>query len=127
MPNTFKREKLERGQFTFRRNQDKKDIYMLSTTHKAEAVDTGKKNRKGESIMKPKAIHDYNQNMGGVDKNDAMIGNYSCIRKTYKWYTKVFFIISWRRVFSMPLSSTRKMLLIGEPKKKSIQQHHLTG
>ena len=64
---------------------------MLSTMHKAEAVDTGKKNRKGESIMKPKAIHDCNQKMGGVDKNDAMIGNYSCIRKTYKWYTKVFY------------------------------------
>ena len=29
--------------------------------------------------------------MDGVDKNDAMIGNYSCIRKSYNWYTKVFF------------------------------------
>ena len=29
--------------------------------------------------------------MGGVDKNVAMVGNYSCIRKTYKWTTKVFF------------------------------------
>ena len=36
---------------------------------KMEAVDTGKKNRKGESIIKPKAIHDYNQKMGGVSKN----------------------------------------------------------
>ena len=29
--------------------------------------------------------------MGGVDKNNAMGGNYSCIRKTYKWTTNVFF------------------------------------
>ena len=29
--------------------------------------------------------------MGGVDKNDTMIGNYSCIRKSYKWYTNIFF------------------------------------
>ena len=28
--------------------------------------------------------------IGGVDKNDVMIGNYSCIRKTYKWYLKIF-------------------------------------
>ena len=27
--------------------------------------------------------------MGGVDKNDAMTGNYSPIRKTHKWY--IFF------------------------------------
>ena len=25
-----------------------------------------------------------------MDKNDVMIGNYSCIRKTYKWYLKIF-------------------------------------
>ena len=29
--------------------------------------------------------------MGGVDKNDAMMGNYSCVRKSYEWITKVFF------------------------------------
>ena len=28
---------------------------------------------------------------GEVDKNDAMIRNYSCIRKTYKWYKKIIF------------------------------------
>ena len=26
-----------------------------------------------------------------MDKNDVMIGNYSCIRKTYKWHLKIFF------------------------------------
>ena len=26
-----------------------------------------------------------------MDKNNAMIGNYSCIRKTCKWYIKIFF------------------------------------
>ena len=29
--------------------------------------------------------------MSGVDKNDAMVGNYSCVCKSYKWTTKVFF------------------------------------
>ena len=26
-----------------------------------------------------------------LTKNDAMVGNYNCIRKTFKWTTKVFF------------------------------------
>ena len=27
--------------------------------------------------------------MGGIDRNDAMIGNYSSVRKSMKWTTKV--------------------------------------
>ena len=27
--------------------------------------------------------------MGGVDQNDALIGNYTCVRKTFKWTVKV--------------------------------------
>ena len=27
--------------------------------------------------------------MGGVDRNDAVVGNYTSVRKTYKWTTKV--------------------------------------
>ena len=99
LPTSFKQEKLQRGQFAFRRNenmlavryQDKKEIYMLSTMHKADSVNVNRRNRRNDQIQKPTVIHDYNQKMGGVDKNDAMIGNYSCIRKSYKWYTKIFF------------------------------------
>ena len=29
--------------------------------------------------------------MGGVDRNDALIGNYSSVRKTLKWTVKVVF------------------------------------
>ena len=59
--------------------------------HKADSVNVNRRNRCNDQIQKPTVIHDYNQKMGGVDKNDAMIGNYSCIRKSYKWYTKIFF------------------------------------
>ena len=27
--------------------------------------------------------------MGGVDRNDTLIGNYRCIRKSFKWTVKV--------------------------------------
>ena len=64
---------------------------MLSTIHTTEVVQTRKKDCSGENVRNLKVIHDYNQNMGEADKDDAMFGNYSCIRKTYKWTTKVFF------------------------------------
>ena len=57
--------------------------------HKADIVNVRK--RSHGDVQKPKVIHNYNQKMGGVDKNDAMIENYSCIRKTYKWCKKIFF------------------------------------
>ena len=64
---------------------------MLSTIHTTEVVQTGKKDRSGENVPNLKVIHDYNQNMGETGKDDAMFGNYSCSRKTYKCTTKVFF------------------------------------
>ena len=58
---------------------------MLSTMHKADTVTVRTRNRREDNmIQKPKVIDDYNQKMGGIDKNDAIIGNYSCIRKSYK-------------------------------------------
>ena len=45
-------------------------------------------------------ISDYNKHMGGVDKNDAMVGNYSCVRMWYKWKTKVFFHFNEEVVFN---------------------------
>ena len=38
--------------------------------------------------------------MGGADKNDAMVGNYSCIRKTYQWTTKVSFNFLEEAIFN---------------------------
>ena len=90
LPKFVTNEKLGRGQFTYRRKenmlvlryQDKKEIFLLSTVHKADIVNVRK--RSHSDVQKLKAIHDYNQKMVGVEKNDAMIGNYSCIRKIYK-------------------------------------------
>ena len=51
---------------------------LLSTFHTGDnsiAKQRCNKNAEGgtEEIMKPVMIHDYNQNMGGVDQNDQMI------------------------------------------------------
>ena len=83
------------------RYQDKKEIYMLSTVHKADTVNIRRRNRREDKIIqKPKIIVDYNQKIGRVDKNDAIIGNYSCIRKCYKWYIKIFFSLFRRSCFN---------------------------
>ena len=49
---------------------DKKEIYFLSTMHKANVVDTGKRNRRGNNVSKLQLVHDYNKYMVGVDRND---------------------------------------------------------
>ena len=38
-----------------------------------------------------KLVQDYNKNMGGVGRNDALIGNYNPVHKSLKWTKKVAF------------------------------------
>lgn len=39
----------------------------------------------------PKAVSDYNKYMGGVDKLDQMLEAYSVVRKSRRWWVKIFF------------------------------------
>ena len=41
--------------------------------------------------MKPLCAHEYNQNRGSVDRTDMQISFSASIRKTMKWYKKLFF------------------------------------
>ena len=47
--------------------------------------------RQGNVVRKLKLIDDYNRYMGDVDRNDEMIGTYSCVRKSMKWTKTVAF------------------------------------
>ena len=97
IPDGIKNAKPQQGQYEFRRCgstlvlkfHDKREVLMISTAHKAEMVTTGKRDRHGQEVQKPSVIHDYNRHMGGVDRNDELIGYYTCLRKTLKWYKKV--------------------------------------
>jgi hypothetical protein len=42
-------------------------------------------------VRKPKIIAEYNQFMLGVDKVDQMMSYYCFVRKSIKWWRKVFF------------------------------------
>ena len=97
IPKSLKQEVLAKGQHTYRRDDnllmmsynDKKDIYFLSTIHQATTGNSKKKARDGMLIKKPTVVNEYNKYMGGIDRNDAMVGNYSSVRKSLKWTTKV--------------------------------------
>ena len=48
-----------------------------------------KRGRDELAASKLKLVNNYNTNMGGFDRNDALIGNYTCVRKSFKWTVKV--------------------------------------
>jgi len=71
---------------------DKKLVNMLSTFHDDLQVPTTKISyQTGEPKIKTKAILDYNADMGAIDKSDMMLSYVECVRKSIKWYRKLFF------------------------------------
>ncbi|GFN84337.1 PiggyBac transposable element-derived protein 4-like [Plakobranchus ocellatus] len=91
--------KLDPGESVFRQKDDmlalkfhdKRDVNMLSTIHSATNVVFRKTDKDGNNIKKPQAIVDYVKHMNGVDVHDQIVKNYSCVRKTVKWWKKLFF------------------------------------
>jgi len=92
--------KLQSGEAIFRRKDsllavkfhDKRDVHMMSTIHQATMSILNKLDRRTNvPITKPTCIVDYCSLMGGVDLSDQINGYYSCLRKTSKWYKKLFF------------------------------------
>ena len=50
---------------------------MINNT---DVSNTNKNNKDGEVVSKLKLVQDYNKNIGGVDRNDALISNYTSVR-----------------------------------------------
>ncbi|KAE9523001.1 hypothetical protein AGLY_016632 [Aphis glycines] len=97
LPEIFKT-KLRPGEIIGRENingivvakwYDKRDVSMMSTKHNINMVETGKKNRKNESIFKPQIILDYNAGKAGIDLSDQLSSYSSPVRKSIRWYHKV--------------------------------------
>lgn len=92
--------KLSRGEIEVAHNStwlvikwmDKKEVFMITTVHEVGFCSTGKKHyHTQEDIVKPSCIHDYNKNMGGIDNIDRQLSLTETVRKTMKWYRKLFF------------------------------------
>lgn len=73
---------------------DKRVVSMLSTAHKGSKQDVSivaPKNPANDPILKPNVIVDYTKHMGAVDRADHYISSYQFMRRSKKWYRKVFF------------------------------------
>ena len=90
--------KLKRGERVFRSGdsllalvwKDKKDVKMLSTMHSSSMEDTGKNDKSGNPIEKPSCVMDYNRGKCGVDLSDQLASSHRSVRKSIKWYKKIF-------------------------------------
>ena len=92
--------KLVRGEVQFSHSdvrmaarwEDKRSVRMLTIVHELEFCATGKKSYlTNEGIIKPRCVHEYNQNMGGIDNVDRQLSITETVQKTMKWYRKLFF------------------------------------
>ena len=63
------------------------EVMMLSTIHEPQMKHTEKNNSR---IQKPISVLDYNLNSRIVDKVDMQLSFAECLRKSVKWYRKLF-------------------------------------
>ena len=104
MPSTVKNAKLQPLQSVFLRKgpllclkwsgekkAKKTPVTMLSTIHEANELLTKKKDAHGNRIPKPVAIHQYTQNMSGIDISDQYMSFRLALRKSMNWWRKLFF------------------------------------
>ena len=96
---------LSRGQFdsfvnknnsTAFKWKDRRDVYLLSSCHSAidkTKINSKQKDGSFKSIDCPKAIRDYREHMGGVDRHDRYSSMYLCDSKCLKYWHRIFFRI----------------------------------
>jgi archaellin len=77
-------------------------------------VDTGKKNRRKESILKPEVILYYNAGKAGIDLSDQLASYSTPVRKSIRWYHKVMTeillntcVISTKILYNMKHSNSK--------------------
>ena len=98
LPEALKISKLQKGDGHFQRNGpvlairwcDKRAVFMLSTIHDTKMIKRNNPDFEGRQVVKPKCVVDYCHFMGGVDLVDQVMNYYSFLRRTGKWWRKLF-------------------------------------
>ena len=67
-----------------------KTVCLLSTAHAAEMKNTNTRDAQGNVVKKPTCVMSYNVKMGGVDHVDQQLHSVTVMRRSYKWYKKIF-------------------------------------
>lgn len=92
-------EKLKTGDTAFRSSaiclvikwRDRRDVTMITTMHENKMITLDRIDRAtNENVNKPMCVVDYNDKKGAVDRSDMMISSIDSLRKTIKWYKKLF-------------------------------------
>ncbi|KAG5871304.1 hypothetical protein JTB14_030426 [Gonioctena quinquepunctata] len=120
--------RLSSGEFTYRaceklltvRYKDKREVNMLSSSHTPDVKCVGQKRDTDRQIFKPTCIVDYNTYMGAVDKTDMLLSSVEYVRKSKKWYKKVYF-----HLLDMAVLNSYQMYKTTTPKYISIEKFHL--
>ena len=92
-----------------RSNGKPKEVCVLSTAHAPVIGHTNKRDTDGNIITKPTCIISYNHNIGGVHMMDQQLDAIDALRKSYKWYKKLFL----RLVIQCSLSAHKLFKLQG--------------
>lgn len=101
--------------------KDRRDVHMITTMHANEIVVLPKVDRiTKENVRKPRCVVEYNSKMGAVDRTDMMISSIDCMRKSIKWYKKLFF-----HVIDVCLLNAHGMLLTTDPGKMPLATFQL--
>ncbi|VDL74272.1 unnamed protein product [Nippostrongylus brasiliensis] len=91
IPKEIKNRKLKRGEMVAVQNRkgvviirwrDKRELFMLSTMHG---------DSRSERTDKPTIVHAYNEGKTFVDTSDQMASYSPFVRRTCKWYIRLFF------------------------------------
>ena len=68
---------------------DKKAVYLLTTVHEAGSLEKQVRMKDSDTgyrvVLKPTAIEQYNQFMGGVDQSDQKASYYPYPHRSVKW------------------------------------------
>lgn len=100
---------------------DRREVTMLTTMHRDEIVQLNKKDLKtNEFKKKPECVVDYNNNMGAVDRSDMMLSSTECVRKTLKWYKKLFF-----HIVDLCILNSHALFLTQNPEKQPLATFQL--
>ena len=77
-----------------------KTVCLLSTAHAAEMRETTARDDEGNVVRRPSCIMSYKVKMGGVDHVDQQLHSVTVMRRSYKWYKKVFIRVMMTCVLS---------------------------